>query len=61
MLDGANPNPNGSGSGSLPQLSPLGNQIIRQVIQLPTLTHTQSTADHLGTFTDARPSDLTVQ
>jgi hypothetical protein len=36
----ANPNPNGLGSDSLPQISPLGNRVIRQVIQLPTSTRT---------------------
>jgi hypothetical protein len=38
--DTANPNPNGSGSGSLPQISPLGNRVIRPVIWLPTSTRT---------------------
>jgi hypothetical protein len=36
----ANPNPNGAGSGSPPRISPLGNRIIHQVIQLPISTRT---------------------
>jgi hypothetical protein len=60
-LDEANHNPNGSRSDSPPRVSPLGNCIIHRVIRLPTSTHSRSATDHLGAFTDARPSDLKVQ
>jgi hypothetical protein len=59
--DTANPNPNRSGSGSLPQISPLGNRVIRPVIWLPTSTRTQPVVGHLGVVTDARPSDSMVR
>jgi hypothetical protein len=57
----ANPNPNGLGSGSPLRLSPLGNRVIHQVIRLPTSTRTQLVAGHLGSITDAHPSDSTVR
>jgi hypothetical protein len=40
----ANPIPNGLGFGSPPQISPLGNRVIRRVIWLPTSTRTRSAA-----------------
>jgi hypothetical protein len=43
-----NPNPNGSSSDSPPQLSPLGNHIIRWVMQLPTSTRTRPAARSPG-------------
>jgi hypothetical protein len=49
-----NPNPNSLGSGSPLRISPLGNRIIHQVIQLPTLTCTQPVGGHSGAFSDAR-------
>jgi hypothetical protein len=57
----ANPNPNESVSGSLPQISPLDNQIIHRVIQLPASTRTRPVVGHPGAFTDAHPSDSTVR
>jgi hypothetical protein len=40
--DEANPNPNGLGFGSPLRISPLGNQVIRRVIRLPTSIRTRS-------------------
>jgi hypothetical protein len=55
MPDTMNPNLNGSGSGSPARISPLGNQVIRQVTRLTPSTQTQPAA-----LTDACPSDLMV-
>jgi hypothetical protein len=46
--DTVNPNPNGLGSSSPPRLSPLGNWVIRRVIQLPHSTGTQSATGQSG-------------
>jgi hypothetical protein len=59
--DTANPNSNGLGSGLLPQISLLGNRVIRRVIRLPTSTRTQLVVIHQSTVTDARLSDSTVR
>jgi hypothetical protein len=57
----ANPNPNRLDSRSPLWISPLGNQVIRRVIRLPSSTRTRPTADHLGAITDVHPLDSTVR
>jgi hypothetical protein len=60
-LEEANPNPNRLDFGSPPWISPLGSQVIRQVIWLPTSTCTRPATGHLGAVTDAHLLDSTVQ